>query len=84
MKVKLFVYSNKNLEEYFHLEKEFKFMEDISYYIKNEEFLQVLKKNCLIDNFTQQGFLRIEFKFANLRVIVNPIMILKNQRSENN
>ena len=53
MKVKLFTFNNKDLEDYFNLEKEFKYMNHISNYIKNDDFFEVLKKNCLMDNFYQ-------------------------------
>ena len=51
-RVRLFQYSNKDLTDYFNLENEFKYMEELDYYVKDKKLLEIIKKNSLISNFT--------------------------------
>lgn len=82
-KVLSFEYKSKTCSEIFSYDK-FEYLKDLDHYIKNENFLNILKNKIFLEKFTEDNIYKNSFYFQSLKIYIRPLFILRNEKNIKN
>jgi hypothetical protein len=65
--------------EIFDFSYKFNFLDKIDVFVRDKEFLEILKTNTILENFTKKYKFQNVFNYNNLKIVIRPNFILRNE-----